>query len=272
MNSEPSADAAHTDAELWITMTYIERKSDPSEQEWEVLRHEAKPCLVSLVYILVFIGGGLAFLLWLLLSWIIGFWSESAASYAGYAAIGIGLFVGVRASISFLRFNKIRQAAAIEYLKEGKIDEIEVRASAVSKILLLNDNEPILCFQVDAGRLLYMQGQYMYDPHVYDQLDEEDQHNEMSVNGMNGAKAFPNDHFIIRRLPRHGRVLTITLLGHALEWEREVDVLKPEYDFPDSILIEGSLDSLSESLEEAHKAFGRTGGAEADLCTGVEDV
>jgi len=63
---------------------------------------------------------------------------------------------------------------------------------------------------------------------------------------------FPNDHFIIRRLPRNGRVLSIELLGRALESDGRAKVMKRKYDFPESLLFEGSLDCLSASLEKAH--------------------
>jgi len=237
-------------------MTCLVKKTEPSEREWGILRQEAEPWYVASVHILVFIGGGASVLLWLVLS---GFWSESSGG-AIFAVLVVGLSVGVHSCISFLRDNKSksRRLAAIEDLKEGKIDEIEVRASAVLEIPFVGDNEYIMCFQVGVDQLLYMGGPYLDDDRIYAWRDEQGNGDEVSVKHMSSDKAFPNDHFIVRRLPRNGRVLSIELLGRALESGGQAKVMKREYEFPESLLLEGSLNSLSTSLGKANKTLQRT--------------
>jgi hypothetical protein len=237
-------------------MTCLVKKTEPSEREWGILRQEAKPWYVGIAILLVFTGGCALLLLWLVLG---DAWSESWADRVFPFPV-IGLAIGLHICMSSLLDKEAghRRLAAIENLKEGAIDEIQVRASAVVEIPYVGDNEHIFCFQVGVDHLLYMGGPYLDDDRIYIWRDEEPNGDEVSGDGIKAEKAFPNDHFIIRRLPRDGRVLSIELLGRALESGGKAKVMKRGYDFPESYLFEGVLDFLSASLKQADKTLRRT--------------
>ncbi|MBT3202243.1 MAG: hypothetical protein HN350_20265 [Phycisphaerales bacterium] len=215
------------------------------------MRNEAKVHYVAAALILFFIGVCPSLLIWFVLFCITGFEGPEFARL--FPVVVVLMAIGGHTSVSCLRGDKPGRLAAIEDLREGKVDEIEVQASAVSKMKPAGDNDLALCFQVGVDRLLFMQGYYLYDARIYDNLNEANRGDRAG-----GEIAFPNDHFIIRRLPRNGKVLSIKLLGRALQSGKDAKGMKRKYRFPESTLIEGSLDSLSTSLVNAHKALQQT--------------
>lgn len=237
-------------------MPYTSTFDEPTEREKGILRHESHHCWASISTIVVtsFLGGCVA--LGGLLYWLGGKIGNGYDIIGLWIGVGLGLLILVYSITSFVSFDRKRRSLGILDRRNMKIEILDIRPIAVERIALLNDNEPIFCFQIDDDTLLYMQGQFLYDPHTYGiSMPETDPEEDcMSVTGKSGKDSFPNTHFIIRRLPHVGRVTSIALLGEEMTYSDEKDVLKPEYDFSDCCILKGSLLHLSEALERASKS------------------
>jgi len=235
-------------------MPYTRTFEKASDAELAIFRHEARHCYASIGYIVLFFGLGSSIALWFVFGWIGGLISDSWMVHGHHLGILAGAAICIISIAGLIRSNRDRRDDGIKDLQRGEIEVLEVKASAVVRIGLINDNEPILCFQIDSDKILYLQGQYMYDPHIYGQENESsasESEDLKSVNCMSGKMAFPNSGFIIRRLPLNGRVLGITLNGEEMDYGAEIDALKPGYNFPDSIVIHGSLEFIPEALDRA---------------------
>jgi len=235
-------------------MPYTRKFEKANDAELAILRHEARHCYASMGYIVLFFGFGLSFAFWFVFGWIGGLISDSWMVHGRYLGILAGAAICISSTFGLIRSNQGRRKDGIKDLQRGEIEVLEVKASAVVRIGLINDNEPILCFQIDSDEILFLQGQYMYDPHIYGQEHEvtaSESEYFRSVNCMQGKMAFPNSSFIIRRLPLNGRVLSISLGGDEMDYGAEIDALKPEYSFPDSMVIQGSVEFITEALDRA---------------------
>lgn len=234
-------------------MTYTTSKAIPSSDEQKIIRNESRFDRASIVYLLIS-NSAIMFLLFNILGWIGSFIGNSYILKLQLVGIAIGLVFLIYTTVSFLKFNSKRAALGKKDLIANYIEVIKVEPSEVVRIILVTSNEPIFAFQIDLNKILYLQGQFLYNPSIYG-LDYPvgDYELQYSVNSYSGKYAFPNTSFEIRRLPNTGRLLSIKLLGHEMEYGPQVSALESDWFFPDCLIIDGKISAIKEALEIANK-------------------
>ena len=130
---------------------------------------------------------------------------------------------------------------------------IQVRDPRVVEIDLINDNEPILAFDIGDNKILFLQGQWLRDPQTYGAQSRDEDPYEEFINGLPAPFSFPNTKFSISRFPHSGDVIAIQVEGEYLQPEQAVEALLPEFEFGCSELFEGPLDRIADVLIEEHE-------------------
>ena len=120
------------------------------------------------------------------------------------------------------------------------------------------DNEPILAFDLGGERILYLQGQWLYDERKYGAPPRNEDPIEDVINGLPHPYSFPSTDFTIARFPHSGEVLSIRVSGCCLSPAADMHALKPEYEFGDSELFDGNLDDIAEVLAQEHARLGHS--------------
>ena len=232
-------------------MYHLTTRPQTPEERRRIARR-ARLDVASYGCVTVYVGVAPVIMLCLLGGWLGGFISEEAVTYGRWigSAAGVGVFGCML--VSYSRFDRRKRRLAAEDVDAGGVEEIEVVEPRVVEIFLLNDNEPILAFEIGEGRLLYVQGPWLRDPVTYGtELPDDDEYAQF-VNGLPEPYAFPATRFTVTRFPESGMVLGIRVEGGYLRPEKTVDILKREYEFGESALFDGSLDDLAGVLAREH--------------------
>lgn len=172
------------------------------------------------------------------------------ASLGALAGAAIFLYV----LLTFRTYERRHRRRAAGDLRERLVQELAVRHPRAVEIGLVNDNAPVLAFDIGHGKLLFLQGQWLLDPSRYGAPPLEGDPHEPSLNGLPPPHCFPADAFTLTRLPHSGRVLRINVEGTYLPPDRTVEALRPDYDFADSELFDGDLDHIAQVLAREHAA------------------
>lgn len=146
----------------------------------------------------------------------------------------------------------------LEDNKAQIIQDIHVTEPRVIQNGLINDNEPIIAFDIGDNKVLFLQGQWLRSESTYgaEPLTEEQYEDDALAEYLNGLPApnsFPSSEFTVSRFPNSKKVTGIRVAGSYTAPEAEVEALKPEYEFGDSELLEGSLDDITNVLAREHK-------------------
>lgn len=224
----------------------------PTPEECCVLEGQKRPDVASYGCLMLFFGIIPILLFGTLGAWIGSFASQQAVIYgrwSGWAA-GIGILVLALATfIPYERRQRLRRRKDSETLL---VQEIAVSDPRVLEIGLINDNEPILAFDIGEQKILFLQGQWLREPGIYDAPDQDIDPEEQFLNGLPKPFSFPSNAFTVTRLPHSGRVLSIRVQGDYLAPEKTVEALQREYEFGDSELFDGALDDIAGVLARAH--------------------
>jgi hypothetical protein len=139
-------------------------------------------------------------------------------------------------------------------LDSDVVEEIQVVTNRVIEIGTEGNADPILAIDLDDRKILYLQGQWLFDPHVYGAAGPENEPDQSGdfLNGLPGPYSFPSNNFTVVRLPSSGDVLRIAVSGDYLKPEGVVEGLKWAYVFPSSVILDGRLDDIAEVLEREH--------------------
>ena len=129
--------------------------------------------------------------------------------------------------------------------------KIHVLNPRVIEIAMVGNTRPNLAIDM-ATMILYLQGQWLYDPDIYGAPPRDDEGDEL-FNGLPAPHSFPCSEFTITRLPHSGEVLRIQIVGNYLQPEPAVEALKSEHEFQPSELFSGSIDDLVMVMEREHK-------------------
>lgn len=190
---------------------------------------------------------------WFAGRWIGGLFSPAAAISgrilgAGVAVVGYVMFI-----VKFRPYERRWRERAQRDIEAAEVQEISVRGARVVEIGLIDDNEPILAFDIGKGLILFLRGQWLRESHIYGaEAVDEDELEEEFINGLRTPHSFPSDAFTLMRLPHTGRVLSIRVEGEYLAPGPAVEALKPEYEFGESELFRGNLESIAAVLETEH--------------------
>jgi len=248
-------------------MTHTLTLRPVTDRERALIAKEARPDLVGWGCLIVLFGPAPVWALGALGHWLGSYVGEAAAEYGQYLGWGLAAVIFLYVAAGCYRYERAYLRRARADAAAQQVQEVRVRDPRVVEVALINDNEPILCFDIGDKRLLYLQGQWIRNPWVYGAGNCNVEPVEETVNGLPGRLGFPNTEFTVTRLPNCGRVLEIRLAGEYLPPERTLDVLKPEYQFGHSELFEGELDDLGAILADQHRRRttpGRQQGANAE--------
>ncbi|MFO0969290.1 MAG: hypothetical protein U0793_27350 [Gemmataceae bacterium] len=191
----------------------------------------------------------------LLLGWVGGlvggFISEEAHDVGRWVGGALGVLIFIVALATFIPFERRKRRRAGGDAEVQMVEEIAVTDPAVISVELIDNNEPILVFDIGADKLLLLQGQWLRDERIYGAPPRDADHVDF-VNELPEPYSFPSTAFTVSRLPFSGRVLSIRVSGRYLAPAKAVEALRPEYEFADSELLEGSLDKIAEALAREH--------------------
>ncbi|MCA9024588.1 MAG: hypothetical protein KDA86_05210 [Planctomycetaceae bacterium] len=184
--------------------------------------------------------------------WLGSMISAEAATYGTWCGWSAAVILFVIALITFIPYELRRRKRVIEDREAGLIQEIRVSDARVVEIGLISDNEPILAFDIGHDKILFLQGQWLRYCTTYGAKALEGDPHEEFINGFPEPYSFPSDEFIVTRYPNSGEVVGIRVAGSYLPPEAEIEVLKPQYEFGDSEILDGSLDDIASILADEH--------------------
>ena len=191
-------------------------------------------------------GGRSFFLVEFLISIVLGLvFVALMRRVAGYVSLDIpvewgvptGLFLGCLIGIIWkVRLRRGEASSNKEYcadLEGGETELLEVDVHGVVKLEEFEDEGSGYFLDVGDSRILFLQGQYLYD------LEEE--------------KRFPNRKFDLRRAPNSKLVFDLKCRGEPLFPLRTLDPEKVEVAVPpDGTVFEGLLEEITESHLGSH--------------------
>ena len=188
-----------------------------------------------------------------LIIWPGGYFIDDAPKVAMVIGSLLAAFLFLVFLPSFISHQRYQRRLALEDHEAQLIQDIHVTDHRVVEIGLINDNEPILAFEIDENVALFLQGQWLRDEATYgaEPLSEEQYEDDALVEHVNHLPAphsFPSSEFTVSRFPNSGIVTRIRVQGEYVAPERVVEALEPEFCFKDSELLEGSLDDIAEVL------------------------
>lgn len=221
----------------------------PTPEEQRSIDRGAKPDLASSGCLILFFGVLPYFLFGRFGAWLGRHVSPREAER--------GLLIGRLAAVllfvamlgTFLSQERRRRKRAHKDLAEATIQEIAVTDARVIEIGAINDIEPIFVFDIGGGKLLYLQGQWLREESIYGAPRVDGDPDGRFLNGLDAPYSFPSTSFTVVRLPNTGRVLSIRPSGTYLPpIGNPVEALRKEYDFGQSSVFDGDLESISEVL------------------------
>jgi hypothetical protein len=230
--------------------TITTRTTTPEEQRQ--IKASSGPDYASYgCFTVLFIMGGIG--LGLVGGWIGGLVSPEAKTYGTIVGWSIAVAWWMWMVVAFVPFERrLRQRAKLD-CDAHVVQVIQVRDPRVVEIGLINDNEPILAFDIGDNKILFLQGQWLLDPQTYGASSPEEDASEEFVNGLPAPHSFPSSRFSISRFPHSGDVIEIQVEGEYRRPEQVVEALQPEFEFGCSELFEGSLDQIAQLLVEEHR-------------------
>lgn len=154
--------------------------------------------------------------------------------------------------VLYLIKRRRRPTAADLDFDHARVEVLRVKEARVCELALIDDNEPILCFQIDDDHLLYLQGPWLRNPRLYGASLLQDDPLDERINGLPDPFGFPCAEFTLERFPHTGRVLSIRPASGYTPVENIVDALSSEYEFRDSEVFQGRLEEIETVLEKAH--------------------
>jgi hypothetical protein len=185
--------------------------------------------------------------------WVGGFVSEDASAYGQWIGWILAAFLFVSAVVTFLPYERRLRKRAAQDERERTVQEIHVLEPRVIEIGLINDNEPILAFDIGDNKILFLQGQWLRDAGTYGTDGPEGDPFDEFINGLPAPHSFPSTEFTVSRLPHSGEVLGIRAQGNYAAPQAEVEALKTEFEFGDSEIFDGSLDDIAAVLAREHE-------------------
>ena len=144
-----------------------------------------------------------------LVYWLGSFISADVAKYlewdgwAGTAAVFLPLF------LSLNRYERKERKLGSRDLEDLLIQEIHVTDPRVVEVAMLGNLGPNLAIDIGDDKILYLQGQWLYDSEIYGANAPENDEGDDSYSGHPAPHSFPSFEFKISRWPNSGRVFQV---------------------------------------------------------------
>jgi hypothetical protein len=223
-------------------------------RECEIIVNQARFDFVSYGCLTLFFGVVPAVGLGWLGAWIGSFISPDARAFGRYIGWALSVVLLLYALVSFTPFSRRQRKTASKDAEALIVEQIAVSTNTVFEIGLINDNEPILVFDIGSGGLLFLQGQWLREPATYGTEPLSEDPPEEIVNNLPSPYSFPSTEFVIERFPHSGLVLSIQVSGEYLAPQKTVEALKYKYEFHDSEIFTGEIENVAQVLAQAHAA------------------
>lgn len=185
--------------------------------------------------------------------------SLSTLDAAPYARIGLAIVcagLGLFASVHIYGALKGATNAAKTDLTNERVQIIHVSDASVIQQQEYNSEGPILYLSLDSDTILFLWGQWLFDPYVYgaeNHMIADDA--DTFPNAQDRQFAFPCTEFTIHRSPQLGRVLKIETNGKPLSPIKTLawgDI--PLQNLADSEILHGSFDDLPGTMSRRKRA------------------
>jgi hypothetical protein len=223
-----------------------------TDDERRFLETRTKSDAVGCFFLAILAVGIPGYGLSLLGSMLGGLHSPQAADWGRWAGVLVWIVMFLPLLVGYRRAEAAQRRRAVRDADEGVVEEIHVSTNRVVEIALVSNNAPILAFDLGGQKILYLQGQWLYDEQRYGGSPSEEDPSEKVFNGLPPPNSFPSREFTITRFPHSGEVAGIRVSGPYLPPAAVVDALKPEYSFADSELFDGDLDDIADVLAREH--------------------
>lgn len=225
----------------------------PNADEQQLIASRATPDIASFVYIIIFFAIVPVWLLGILGGWVGDFISVNASTYGRWIGWLVSAILFISMLATFIPYERRKRLRASQDSKRQIIQDIHIFQPRLVEIARINDNEPILAFQIDENQILYLQGQWIRDEGMYGAEPLKcDPYGEF-INGLPEPYSFPSTEFKVSRFPNSKEVTGIHVTGKYLAPETEVTAVNAEYEFGDSELFDGSLDDIAGVLAQEHE-------------------
>jgi hypothetical protein len=189
--------------------------------------------------------------------WVFALLGLDIAPYARTFLAAAGVCFGLIASAYTYRAFQGAAKAAASDLRSDSVQVIRVSNAAVVQQQEYNDEGPIFYFQIDDDTILFLWGQWLFDPHIYGAENEKIAEDaETFLNGQVRRFAFPCTEFTIHRMPALGRVLRIETNGEPLSPARTLNWSDiPLSGLADCELLQGALDDLAGAMARRERVL-----------------
>jgi len=195
------------------------------------------------------------------LGYLVGLGAEWGFSkVAPYPRIGLaaaGACFGLFLSVCIYRVLRDAANAVKADLGDGRVQVIEVTDASVVQQGEYGDEGPILYFELDGETILFMCGQWLFDPHVYgaeEHIVADDA--ETFLNAQDREFAFPCTDFTVHRCPESRRVVKIDTGGEPLSPIRTLDWGDVRLqDVGNCEILRGTLDDLPSVMARGEHAL-----------------
>jgi hypothetical protein len=173
----------------------------------------------------------------------------------------VGAALGSVPSLWVYRSFALNRARVLKDARDSEVEVFDIEDPIVVTQEESNDEGPIYYLDIGANKVLFLWGQWAYDPHVFPDSawhsgSQEDE----------SAFPFPSSRFRLHRAPGSGRVLRVDVLGTPV---KPIKVLKSQEillsGLRESELLEGSLDELPGAIARASERSQMRGGASSLL-------
>jgi hypothetical protein len=201
---------------------------------------------------LIILSGGAALAFGLLGHWVGSFISENVAIYAQWGGWTAGIALGIPILVAVIPYGRKQQKLAIRDHETQVVQEIHVTNPRVIEVAMVGNIVPNLAIDIGNEKILYLQGQWLYDRGIFGAESPENDEGDEMFNGLPAPHSFPCSEFTLTRLPSTGEVLQICVVGDYLPPEAPVETLKAEHQFQPSELFSGSLDDLASIMDHEH--------------------
>lgn len=184
--------------------------------------------------------------------WIGSYVTENVATYAQWAGWIVGIALGIPILVAIIPYSRKQQKLATRDYETQLVQEIRVTDPRVIEVAMVGNIGPNLAIDIGYDKILFLQGQWLYDCQIYGAQSPENDEGDELFNGLPAPHSFPCSEFTISRLPSTGEVLHIHVAGDYLSPEAPVEALKSEHQFQPSELFSGSLDDLASIMDHEH--------------------
>lgn len=199
------------------------------------------------------LGLGNAWVLSIIGGFIGSFLPPAIATYSCWIGWCLGAFILIVLLCAYVPYERRQRCLASADTEADSITDIQVTNARAYELGPVGNLSPIFAIDIGDEQILYLAGQWLYDPSTYGAPDLAIDEQERSANGLPAPYSFPTDDFTITRFPVSGEVVAIATNGNYIAPIQTVDAMKTDFQFQPSEIFHGSLDRVAEVLEAEHQ-------------------